>query len=163
MYTGPHRYKIILKDKEGSRAIDKKIKEGKVGKFTKPLVNNKQPKIYIIKDNGEIVYVGYTSQSITTRLNLGLKATGKDGYYGYKWKNVKDEFELCVFVFQQTFTGDSEKDRVLREYVEAIEAELVYMVRQELGEWPKYQNEIHFNNNKRSSVLRVANNLYKYI
>ena len=30
------------------------------------------------------------------------------------------------------------------EQVEAVEAELVYYIREKTGQWPKYQMEIHF-------------------
>ncbi|TDE05820.1 hypothetical protein [Flavobacterium sandaracinum] len=33
-----------------------------------------------------------------------------------------------------------------RSFVEAVEGELVYLVRQKTGKWPLFQNEIHFNN-----------------
>lgn len=162
-YSGPYRHKLILAGKPGSRRIVSKLKDGKQVNFVSPLTKSKRPKIYVIKIEGEIVYIGYTSQSITTRLNYGLKAKGKNGYHGYKWKKDHDEVELLVFVFEKSYVGDKEEDLKTKHFVEAIEAELVYKYRNANDRWPKYQHEIHFNNFKRKNVQGIAGYIWKYI
>lgn len=162
-YSGPYRHKLILSGSEENRAIASILKEGKQVRFTAPLTKSKVPKIYVIKIAGEVVYIGYTSQSVTSRLNYGLKANGKNGYYGYQWKDKTDEVELLVFVFERTLTGDENHDKPIIALVEAIEAELVYKFRENNGEWPKYQNEIHFNNSDRNRVLGITEYIYKYM
>lgn len=162
-YSGPYRHKLILDGKPGSRRIVSKLKEGKQVNFTSPLTKSKRPKIYVIKIKSDIVYIGYTSQSMTTRLNYGLKASGKNGYHGYKWKKDYDEVELLVFVFEKSYSGDKEADLKTKHFVEAIEAELVFKYRSETGMWPKYQHEIHFNNTRRQNVLGIAGYMWEYI
>lgn len=158
MFNGPYNYKLILSGEGEKRRIDKKIQEGKIVNFSKPLTNNKQPKLYIIRIEEEIVYVGYTSQSISSRLNSGLKAK-----YGYKWRTKRDEFRLSVYVFVDKFIGDKDKDDDYYHFVEAIEAELVFLVRYKTGNWPKYQNEIHFHQNQSIRVKGIAENLLEFI
>ncbi len=107
---------------------------GEQGKgFVPPDVLNKLAKLYVVKQGSEIYYAGITTQDIRTRLRQGFAAKGEHGYYGYKWQN-QDTVELLVWSFP-----DSTKD-----HVEAIEAELVYFIRERTGNWPKYQMEIHF-------------------
>ena len=102
-------------------------------KFLRPDSLNKLPKLYVVKNGKEFYYVGITTQNIKERLRQGFNAKGEHGYHGYKWQN-QDSVELLVWSFP-----DNTKD-----YVEAIEAELVYFIREKTGDWPKYQMEIHF-------------------
>lgn len=159
----PHRYALILQETQSVHKTMLILEDDKTRRFFTQLTKNKVPKIYVIKIKGEVVYIGYTSQSITTRLNSGLKAKGKNGYHGYKWKNVTDEMELLVFVFESILTGIKEQDKELIMFVEAIEAELVYQFRSQTGNWPKFQNEIHFNNSNREEVLEITKYIYKYM
>lgn len=80
-----------------------------------------------------IVYVGYVSQSIKALLRYGLNPSKhhlKQGYHGYKRKNLY-KVELYVFVFNSFITFKSEEEREKYTlFVEAIEAELVYLCRQ---------------------------------
>lgn len=105
-----------------------------IRKFYAPLTSNVY-KLYLLSNEEGILYVGQAKQSIRNRLRFGLKADGKNGYHGYKWKNLP-KLELNVFVFPE----------YNRQQVEAIEAEVVYAIRQKTGKWPLHQNEIHFNN-----------------
>jgi len=157
-YTGPYCYSLVLAGSEKNRIISKKDIEGKTIKFTHPVTRVKTPKIYILKSGNEIVYIGYASQPIGARLNYGIKISGEKGYHGYKWKHL-DKLELLVFVFNKEFDGIKDDDKY-KTFVEAIEAELVYKVRNETGLWPKYQNEIHFNNHQRKAVLQITTELY---
>jgi len=158
-YQGPYKYTLIFKKGK----LIEKLKDGKLCNFSKPLTTPKRLKIYIIRSEKEILYIGYTRQSISQRLYFGLNGNNKKGRYDYKWRNSKDQFELLVFVFVEPLTGEQELDNKRIAFVEAIEAELVYQIRVETGNWPTFQNEIHFNNKKRSSVLGYAKKMYEYI
>ena len=102
--------------------------------FIAPDTNAGIPKLYMVKHGSEIFYVGITSQSISSRLRYGFKAAGEKGYYGYKWKDQITEAELLIWCLPSSTP----------KHVEAIEAELVYFIREKTGKWPKYQMEIHF-------------------
>ena len=162
-YSGPYCYQLFLAGEEDKRIITKKECDGKSTKFKKPVTLNKTPKIYILKREGKIVYVGYASLSIGTRLGQGIRATGLNGYHGYKWKQI-DELELLVFVFDQELNGSKHKDDI--PYVllaEAVEAELVFKFRKENGQWPEFQNEIHFNNEERDLAKKIAEDMYQQV
>ncbi len=92
-------------------------------------------KIYLVKSSNFYQYVGATFQPINKKLTQGLKANGKSGYYGYKWKKL-DKVEIIVWTFDGIDTSQMEN----------IEAELVFQIRNKYGKWPESQNEIHFNN-----------------
>jgi len=102
--------------------------------FQKP-VTCKGSKLYIVKANHDILYVGITSQSISARLRYGFTAAGKHGYHGYKWKDHKGELDIFIWCFD----GKNQQP-----YVEAIEAEVVFEIRKQTGSWPFFQTEIHF-------------------
>ncbi|WP_149304910.1 hypothetical protein [Pareuzebyella sediminis] len=162
-YKGPICYTLFLTGDEKNRTIYQKMSEGKVANFTAPVTAKLTPKIYVLQHNGKPVYVGYASQSIGTRLNQGLKADGKKGYHGYKWKQA-DELKLMVFVFEQKLKGKKDNaDKPYILFVEAVEAELVYKIRQETGKWPAFQNEIHFNNENLEKAKLVAAEIYRKI
>ncbi len=106
----------------------------KISHFVAPESKSGIQKLYVVKDGSDICYVGITSQSMSSRLRGGLVDNGHFGYHGYKWKNKLKKAELLIWTFPAK-TRDS---------VEAIEAELVYYIREKTGNWPKYQMEIHF-------------------
>jgi len=124
----------------------------KVNNFGKPVTKNKLPKIYIIKNRSDIIYVGITSQSIAARLRHGLKAKGKGGYHGYKFKDLDTKLDLFIFWFV--------KENVDR--TEAIEAEIVYLIRNRTGNWPKNQTEIHFYKATKREK-RIAHLIYEMV
>jgi len=105
--------------------------------FEKPLTE-KIPKIYIIHKDKKILYVGTTSQGIASRLYGGLKSTGKAGYYGYSWKNLR------VWLFLSIWYFDVKKNSNLKREIETIEAEIVHLCRIIDDKWPSHQTEIHF-------------------
>lgn len=120
-------------------------------KLSKPLTTSDY-KIYVITSDKKVLYIGTTKSSLKSRLNSGLKANGKNGYHGYKWKNEKN-----IRLFVWNFSG-------LDKYqTENIEAELAYNVRNKTGKWPKFQNEIHFNNSYEEKGKRIAENMYEQI
>lgn len=125
-----NKYRIKIADSK-VKCIEANGERGK--RFLYPDSTNKLPKLYVVKNSNDIYYVGITTQNIRERLRQGFNAKGEHGYYGYKWQN-QDIVELLVWSFP-----DSTKD-----HVEAIEAELVYFIRERTGDWPKYQMEIHF-------------------
>ncbi|MBI6117950.1 hypothetical protein [Salegentibacter maritimus] len=162
-YTGPYCYTLFLSGENGKRVISKKECNGVTSNFQKPVTLSKTPKIYILKHEGEIVYVGYASQAIGTRLSQGIKAKGLNGYHGYKWKQV-DQLELFVYVFDKEIKGGKHlDDKPFTLLAEAVEAELVYKVREKTGQWPEFQNEIHFNNEDLELTKRIAGKMFEEI
>ena len=125
-----NKYKISIADSK-FECIEANGKQGEG--FIPPDISDKLPKLYIVKRGKEIYYVGITTQDIRKRLRQGFSAQGEHGYYGYKWKDQK-----MVEILIWCFSGSPS------EHVEAIEAELVYFIREKTGNWPKYQVEIHF-------------------
>lgn len=122
-YSGPYHYSLFLSGTEQERFIEKKVQDGVVTNFKRPVTKDKTPKIYVLKHKGKIVYVGYASQSIGKRLGQGVRAKGLNGYYGYKWKQVS-EVELLVFIFNKELKGNKhKKDEPIIAFTEAIEAE----------------------------------------
>ena len=107
------------------------------------------------------MYVGYTGQSVSSRLSSGIRASGVNGYHGYKWKD-HDKVDLLIFVFDK-FSEDVDVKKEEKDFIEAIEAELVFKVRTEKGYWPLNKNEIHFNNEEREIVREITGKLYSEI
>lgn len=136
--TRPNRYGIKIAEGK-CRCIQANGQQGKG--FVSSDVIDKLPKLYVVKRDCEIYYVGITQQDIRKRLRIGFSARGEHGYHGYKWKEL-DEAEMIVWTFP---TSPIEE-------VEAIEAELVYFIREKTGRWPKYQMEIHFHGASDSQV-----------
>ena len=127
----------IQKDKVVKAKISYIKQEGlfKVGFWGR--ANEKVPKIYILKNKKEIIYVGITKMPLSNRFRFGLMASGKNGYHGYAWKQLSakgelDSIKLYVYLFES------------EERTEAIEAEIAYLIRHKAGRWPVYQTEIHF-------------------
>lgn len=122
-----------------------------VARFSKPVTDNNF-KIYILKSEDKILYIGTTKSSIKNRLRYGLTASGLNGYHGYKWKTFETVL-LYVFCFY-----DSDKMKI-----ESVEAELAYIVRKETGRWPESQNEIHFNNNFIPTGQLIAEKIFRQL
>jgi hypothetical protein len=117
--------------------------------FIAPDTESGVQKLYVVKDGKDICYVGITSQSISSRLRTGFLDYGHYGYHGYKWKDKLKHAELLVWAF-----ADTEKDSI-----EAVEGELVYLVRSRTGRWPKYQMEIHFHPDVSDKEKQIAETL----
>lgn len=163
MCTGPYCYTLQLTGEKDKRVIATKLCNGIEAKYTLSVTKLSTPKIYILKEGDVVVYVGYTSQSIATRFWQGIRASGFNGYYGYKWKQV-NELQLLVFVFDQKLEGNKhDYDKTHVALAEAVEAELVYIVRNKTGKWPAYQNEIHFNNSQSDLARTIASEIYQKI
>jgi hypothetical protein len=120
-------------------------------------------KLYIVHYNDEILYVGEANTSIKTRFQRGCTSFNffikndktRGGYKGYKWLSNVDNVHRNLFVSVAIF---NKKYDINRSFIEAIEGELVYLVRNKLGYWPKFQNEIHFSNYK--GAKEIAEDLF---
>ena len=113
-------------------------------RFSAPASTKGIPKLYALYDNNVLHYIGITSQSVASRLKSGLKAIGKNGYHGYKWKHIA---ELYLTVWTLDGCGATETYKTL----ETIEAEAVFLYRKHHKRWPESQHEIHFHNNENIS------------
>ena len=108
------------------------------------------PKIYVVLKRPAIHYVGITNRPMSARLGYGLRATGKGGYHGYQWKGLRGKLDLLVWSFPEK-SGKS-----FMRYIETIEAEFAYLVRNTTGTWPRSQTEIHFYHPTRAHVRAAA-------
>lgn len=160
-----YHYSIFIGGRKEERKIAKLEKENereemkKIRNFEKPVTENKLYKIYIVKDKFNIIYIGVTSQGMTTRLRYGLNPKGANGYHGYKWKHL-NQVGLFIFCFDR-FKTKSER-KIIEEKMETIEAEIVYLIRNKTGNWPKYQTEIHFHN-LTENEKKAARSIYEAI
>jgi hypothetical protein len=125
-------------------------------------------KIYIIRDRKDFLYVGMAKQKIRARFSGGFRAysqkkeTGKSeygGYSGYKWIEKYQvsgrEIELIVFPFIDKVLRSDEK------FIEAIEAEIVFLIRTQTNKWPLSQHEIHFHND--AKARKIAGEIFNSI
>lgn len=159
-----YHYSIFIEGKEEERKVAKiekeedKVEMKKVRNFEEPVTESKLYKIYIVKYRSDIIYVGVTSQSMATRLRYGLNPKGRK-YNGYKWKHL-NQVDLFIFCFNY-FKTKSEKE-IIEKKTETIEAEIVYLIRNKTGDWPKYQTEIHFHNLTKEEK-KAASLIYKIV
>ncbi len=109
--------------------------------------------LYVVKNGDDFLYVGEAKSSLKIRFDRGFIAyryykrngDGRGGYKGYKWIELLETSNMELQVFAFVFNSDYDKDDS-RKVIEAIEGELVYLIRNNYGYWPKFQNEIHFQN-----------------
>lgn len=122
-------------------------------------------KLYVVLASKEVWYVGEAHCSMQVRMQRGFAAyrhlkkhkSKRGGYGGYKWIEEfakKKSVRVLVFVFDKKYDND-------REAIEAIEGELVFLIRQRTGAWPRYQNEIHFTNS--AAAKKIAVEIYSKI
>lgn len=116
--------------------------------FLAPDVSDSLSKLYVVKNGCDIYYVGITITDIRKRLRGGFLAKGEHGYYGYKWKG-QETAEILIWCFPD----------FVKEQVESIEGELVYLIRNRTGNWPKYQMEIHFHPDATDEEKRIAKSI----
>jgi hypothetical protein len=107
-------------------------------KFSKPASTGRHPKLYTLSSAGKLLYVGVASQSMSSRLSFGFRAKGKGGYHGYKWKILRNRLALSIWTAEQEGVTTTLRD------LETIEAEVAFLCRQQSGQWPEFQHEIHF-------------------
>ena len=134
MLNEPQEYTLELVD-GGSYRLHT---EAKVCTFAKPSTVRGLAKRYTVSDAGALFYVGIAEQPMSSRLSFGFNASGKGGYHGYKWKGLRQRLALSVWTAQ---IGGNPAP--LRE-METIEAEVAFRCREQSGQWPAYQHEIHF-------------------
>lgn len=122
---------------------------------------NERRKLYIVYHGHEVLYVGEAHTAIKTRFQRGYNAynyykrnndIARNGYKGYKWLNKDKNPQRNLMVSVVTFTEEYDNNR---EMIEAIEGELVYLIRNKTGYWPKFQNEIHFSNCDEAKEIAV--------
>ncbi|RII83203.1 hypothetical protein [Neopusillimonas maritima] len=114
------------------------LRDSLVTKFATPLSTRGIAKLYTVSDGDLLLYVGISQQPMSSRLNYGFRADGKSGYYGYKWKAHEGTLRLSVW------TAQSNGEYVPLRELESIEAEVAFLCRQDSGQWPAFQHEIHF-------------------
>ena len=136
----PSRYILHF---DSTRILSVESEEGGT-KFSGQVAGN-VPKLYVISEANKPIYVGVTKQPIRARLRFGFRSKGTHGYYGYAWRHHMDQAVLDVWV-QEEWVQDEEKEP-LRD-IETVEAEVIFLIRQEYGQWPEHQTEIHFHPSK---------------
>lgn len=125
---------------------------GKGCKFQAPASTPGCAKLYTVADAGKLLYVGISSQRMSTRLSLGLRFTGAKREYLYKWRNLRHPLALSVW------TAASEDAEATLQELEIVEAEVAFQCRSVSGQWPLFQNEIHFHqsgSSHRSAAARI--------
>jgi hypothetical protein len=139
---GSHVYSLVLRSNSPRvraavkliRSAAEAVKNGPRS-FTKPMTERGH-KLYMVGfTNRTVIYVGEATSGMATKLNRGLNAKGQHGYHGYKWRSLRCPLRIAVWAFDAS---------TKRSEVEAIEAEVTFLVRLQSGEWPSHQNEIHF-------------------
>lgn len=104
--------------------------------FRDPATCGKTHKLYVMMKGCEFCYVGIARTSISTRMRTGCKPNTAHGYHGYDLKGLT-AFDLYVYVLPEHADDN---------FPEAVEAELVYLIRNKTHRWPTRQHEIHFHN-----------------
>lgn len=130
----PQTYHLELFDDGPYRLFS----DGAVCKFSKPASTKKHPKLYTLSAAGKLLYVGVASQPMSSRLSFGFRAKGKGGYHGYKWKKLRHKLNLSIW------TAELEGNITTLRDLETVEAEVAFLCRQQSGQWPEFQHEIHF-------------------
>ena len=130
--TGPDKYRLSI-----TKLTAYTVSNAAGGNTFKGRAASKVPKLYVVSNNGIPVYVGITKQSMCNRLRMGFQASGESGYHGYAWRRHLKSVDLDIWY------DEDDVERKMKD-VEAVEAELVYLIRKNLDQWPKYQTEIHF-------------------
>lgn len=148
--SGPDEYELIC-----SPNSFKVISPNNTNKFSGQATTS-IPKIYIIVNNRNPIYVGSTVQGIRNRLQAGYKATGEHGYKGYPWKGKVKNVGLDIW-----YLNDVKKKKWKIE-METIESEVVFLIR-ENSNWPQYQREIHFHQSKEYHRKHAHTIVSKYV
>jgi len=145
-----HKFNLTISDNAIVKISNGQTNEI-VDRFEYPLTSDHY-KIYVLSNNKTIHYIGTTKDSIKNRIRNGLKANGKNGYHGYKWRNLSS-VTLSVWDFEE----------LSKEQIENIEAELAFIVRLKTKSWPDFQNEIHFNNSFVPTGQLIAEKIYRQL
>jgi hypothetical protein len=128
---GPEEYKLAMTP-DGYKV---ECRRG-TSKFSGLATRLKTPKLYILSVDRMPIYIGQTTQTMSTRFRAGWKASGKGGYWGYKFRHTHTSADLAVWC-----NPDVSKDGI--QDIETVEAEVAFLVRS-ARQWPVSQTEIHF-------------------
>lgn len=148
-FAKPFTYRINFDSKE---LISVEDCYGTPTNFTHPVTGNSS-KLYVISDHGKPIYVGRTTRPIRDRLRDGFNPNGKHGYHGYAWRHNLCHATIDIWILEEP----DEK------FAETVEAEVVYLIRQEYGQWPEHQTEIHFHISEAThrEMARIIVNHYR--
>jgi hypothetical protein len=106
-------------------------------------------KLYVVTSSVEVLYVGVTKTSFTSRLRLGYLriANPLNGYHGYKWLRGTHARNLQLYLLNlEVLLLQAPLSCTPKELAERLESELVFAIRTATGAWPIAQHEIHFHN-----------------
>ena len=104
----PYIYQLHLQGEHKLRNVHRKTRNGAECEYDAVVKSNRCPKLYVVRNKKkEILYVGYASQPISSRMRYGLKPDSRNGYHGYGWMG-ESEVELLVWVFSPF--GHNEED-----------------------------------------------------
>ena len=137
----PIRYRITFDSQKITSKSGPKGEATFVSPVTKP-----GPKLYVILDNHEPVYVGATIRPIGECLGSGFRSK-----YRYEWRLLQ-----CAYVDIWRLKGVDDNDT---RAMETVEAEVVFLIRETRKQWPKYQTEIHFHQSQdshRKIAMKIA-------
>lgn len=111
-----------------------------------------QLKIFVIRSENEIPYVGYASETMYPCITKGLAASMakeymKDGEFETK--------ELDLYIFEFLLFADFSKTET-RQYYQSIQSELIYLIKAETGTWPILQKQINLWNENQEEAREIA-------
>ena len=129
--NGPDKYHLTITDRSASVTAPDGTPH-----FVTPATARNKLKLYVASKDGNLLYVGVTSQPMSVRLRGGLTADGTHGYYGYSWGKKNQSISLDIWYFDGADVKPTD--------LETIEAEVVFLYRHQSGQWPEAQTEIHF-------------------
>ena len=131
--NGPFTYQIRFTPNEITEVV---CPDGRRCNAFRGEASQQVPKLYMVSDGGEPLYVGKTNRRLRERLRDGLKAGGEHGYHGYAWRDRLTQATIDVWI---AVGADAQNPNI-----ETVEAEVVFWIRQEYDQWPEHQTEIHF-------------------
>ena len=150
---GPYVYSVSVDAKKKQYTV--KNEKGNTN-FVAPVTIG-FPKLYVFSLNRRLIYVGQTVQGMASRMRLGVNPKGKTGYHGYKW--IEDYTDVKLHVWCVENCPEVKKQKMFN--LESIEAEIVHLYRCNYGQWPKYQNEIHFHETEKIH-RKLAREIFGY-
>jgi len=149
--TGPIRYTLTCTP----NSYEARCPQG-TSKFS-GIATNDKPKLYIASYENIPLYVGITKQTMSTRLRMGFNAKGESGYHGYRWRHTHTKVDFDIWCQLDA----TEKPKKPLEYeLETVEAEVVFLIRRDLDQWPLSQTEIHFHESNETH-RRIAAEIWK--
>jgi hypothetical protein len=84
--------------------------------------------LYVIVSNRTIQYVGCSSRDFAKRFSDGINRAHSNGY---RWPTYDGQYQLYIWKIEES-----------RYFVEAVEAEVAFLHRAVLGDWPIELNQI---------------------